>query len=75
MKYSVRLLLGALLALMVVSPAEAQFKFLKKKKSNPTIKLLPKRQRLTKDCSRFIVSMKTTSMRSQIHYQEERCLW
>ena len=35
MKYSVRLLLGALLALMVVSPAEAQFKFLKKKKPEP----------------------------------------
>ncbi|MDA0843173.1 MAG: zinc-dependent metalloprotease [Bacteroidetes bacterium] len=35
MKYSVRLLLGALLALMVVNPTEAQFKFLKKKKPEP----------------------------------------
>ena len=35
MKYSVRLLLGALLALMVVNPTEAQFKFFKNKKPEP----------------------------------------
>ena len=35
MKFSIRLSFGLLLALMMVSPAEAQFKFLKKKKPAP----------------------------------------